>query len=101
MSLLVFTGASQFSAVSVIGAGGSAASAIGGALLLAARNTVYGLTLAHRLPGSLARRLVAAQPTIQATTASPVRQHKPRRHQHRRWRTGRWRWSLRDFGPHE
>ena len=30
MSLLVFTGASQFSAVSVLGSGGSAASAFGG-----------------------------------------------------------------------
>ncbi len=38
MSLLVFTGASQFSAVSVIGAGGSTAAALGGSLLLAARN---------------------------------------------------------------
>ncbi|MCX6527351.1 MAG: AzlC family ABC transporter permease [Actinobacteria bacterium] len=38
LSLFVFTGASQFSAVSVIAAGGSVASALGGALLLAARN---------------------------------------------------------------
>ena len=40
LSLFVFTGASQFSAVSVIAAGGSVASALGGALLLAARNGV-------------------------------------------------------------
>lgn len=40
MSLLVFTGASQFSAVSVVDSGGSTASALGGAMLLAARNSV-------------------------------------------------------------
>ena len=34
MSLLIFTGASQMSAVSVIATGGSAASAFGGAVLL-------------------------------------------------------------------
>jgi len=42
MSLLVFTGASQFAAVGIVGAGGSGAAAIGSALLLAARNTLYG-----------------------------------------------------------
>ncbi len=43
MSLLVFTGASQFSAVSVVASGGSTGAALGGAMILAARNTVYGL----------------------------------------------------------
>ncbi len=69
MSLLVFTGASQFSAVSVIGAGGSAASAFGSAALLAARNSVYGLAMAPHLKGRLATRLVAAQITIDESTA--------------------------------
>lgn len=69
MSLLVFTGASQFSAVSVVDSGGSTASALGGAMLLAARNGVYGLTMARHLDGSLGRRLVAAQLTIDESTA--------------------------------
>ena len=60
MSLLVFTGASQFSAVSVVAAGGSTAAALSSSMLLAARNGVYGLTMARVLGGSLARRLVAA-----------------------------------------
>ena len=51
MSLFVFTGASQLSAVSVIGAGGSTASALGGALVLAARNGVYALTMGRRVRG--------------------------------------------------
>ena len=74
MSLLVFTGASQFSAVSVFGAGGSAASAFGGAALLAARNGVYGLAMAPHLRGSLGRRLVAAQLTIDESTAMAAAQ---------------------------
>ena len=74
MSLLVFTGASQFSAVSVIGAGGSSASALSGALLLAARNGVYGLTMARRIDGSLGRRLLAAQLTIDESTAMSAAQ---------------------------
>lgn len=69
LSLLVFTGASQFSAVSVLGAGGSAASAFGGAALLAARNSVYGLAMAPHLHGRLAKRLIAAQLTIDESTA--------------------------------
>ena len=56
MSLLVFTGASQFSAVSVIAAGGTTSAALGGALLLAARNTVYGLAMSRVVTGSIARR---------------------------------------------
>ena len=74
MSLLVFTGASQFSAVSVIGAGGSAASAFGGAALLAARNSVYGLAMAPHLKGPLGVRLLAAQWTIDESTAMAAAQ---------------------------
>jgi 4-azaleucine resistance transporter AzlC len=74
MSLLVFTGASQFSAVSVIGAGGSTASALGGALVLAARNGVYGLTMAPRIPGSLRKRLLAAHLTLDESTAMSAAQ---------------------------
>ena len=69
LSLLVFTGASQFSAVSVISAGGSVASAVSGGLLLAARNGVYGLALSPSIKGSLARRMLAAQFVIDETTA--------------------------------
>lgn len=88
MSLLVFTGASQFSAVSVLGAGGSPASALGGALVLAARNGVYGLTMGRRIDGSLARRLVAAQLTIDESTAMAVAQRDPRAQRTAFWITG-------------
>ncbi|MEY4360872.1 MAG: hypothetical protein RL391_178 [Actinomycetota bacterium] len=88
LSLFVFTGASQFSAVSVVGAGGSLGSALGGALLLAARNGVYGLAMSRRLDGSLGRRLVAAQLTIDETTAMAVAQPDRRRQQIAFWFTG-------------
>jgi 4-azaleucine resistance transporter AzlC len=88
LSLLVFTGASQFSAVSVIGAGGSTASALGGALLLAARNGVYGLTMARRLDGSLGHRLLAAQLTIDESTAMAAAQSDPVAQRLAFWITG-------------
>lgn len=88
LSALVFTGASQFSAVSVIGAGGSIGAALGGALLLAARNGVYGLAMAKRLPGPLGQRLLAAQLTIDETTAMSAAQSDPRHQRLAFWFTG-------------
>jgi len=88
MSIFVFTGASQFSAISVVGAGGSLGSALGGALVLAARNGVYGLAMSRRLDGSLGRRLLAAQFTIDETTAMSVTQPDRRRQQIAFWFTG-------------
>jgi predicted branched-subunit amino acid permease len=70
MSLLVFTGASQMSAVSVLASGGTIASAFGGAVLLSGRNAVYGLAMSPVLKeGSLASRLLGAQWVIDETTA--------------------------------
>jgi 4-azaleucine resistance transporter AzlC len=70
MSLLIFTGASQMSAVSVIATGGTAASAFSGAVLLSGRNAVYGLAMAPVLRGSsLPARLLGAQWVIDETTA--------------------------------
>ena len=70
MSLLVFTGASQMSAVSVIASGGSMASAFGGAVLLSGRNAVYGLAMSPVLKdGTMRSRLLGAQWVIDETTA--------------------------------
>jgi predicted branched-subunit amino acid permease len=68
-SLLMFTGASQFALVGVLGSGGSAAAGVAGALLLGSRNTLYAVRLAHllRLPARL--RVPAAQLTIDESTA--------------------------------
>ncbi len=72
MSVLVFTGASQFAAVSVVGAGGATATAIASALLLALRNGVYGLSLSNRLAARGWRRWAAAQLVIDESTAMAV-----------------------------
>jgi predicted branched-subunit amino acid permease len=73
MSLLMFTGASQFALVGVIGAGGSGLAAIGSALLLGTRNTVYGVRLAPMLaPKGWLRRSGAAHWVIDETTAMAV-----------------------------
>lgn len=49
LSLLVFTGASQFALVGVVGAGGAPMFGALTGLLLGARNTLYGLKLAPML----------------------------------------------------
>ena len=69
MSLLVFTGATQFSVVATIGAGGGLATALGNGLLLAARNTAYGFAMAPLLRGSLLRRLLGSQIVIDESVA--------------------------------
>jgi 4-azaleucine resistance transporter AzlC len=88
MSLLVFTGASQFSAMSVVATGGSTSSALSSAILLAARNGVYGLTMARHLHGPLWRRLLAAQLVIDETTAMATAQASSRAKVTAFWVTG-------------
>jgi 4-azaleucine resistance transporter AzlC len=88
MSLLVFTGASQFTAVGVIGSGGTAASAFTSSALLSARNGVYGLAMSRHLRGSLGTRLVAAQLTIDESTAMSVAQDDPAHRRAAFWVTG-------------
>ncbi len=69
LSLLLFTGASQFALVGVLGAGGSAVAAVAGALLLGTRNTLYAVRLSSLVPVHGPRRMVAAQLTIDESTA--------------------------------
>lgn len=88
MSLLVFTGASQFAAVGVIGSGGSTAAALGSALLLAARNGAYGLSLSDVIKGRLATRLVASQLVIDESTAMATAQVAPEQQVRGFWLAG-------------
>jgi predicted branched-subunit amino acid permease len=74
LSVLTFTGASQFAVVSVIAGGGSTAAAVGSGLLLAARNSLYGPVMAPMLGAGRGRRLVAAQFLIDETTAMATAQ---------------------------
>lgn len=89
MSLIVFTGASQFAVVGVIAAGGSLASAFGSALLLAARNAAYGVALVPTLGDRpLGRRLVAAHLVIDESTAMATAHADPRLRRAAFWATG-------------
>jgi predicted branched-subunit amino acid permease len=69
LSLLTFSGASQFAVIGVLGAGGSALSGIATASLLGIRNGVYGVIMAPRLKVKGFKRIVAAQITIDESTA--------------------------------
>jgi 4-azaleucine resistance transporter AzlC len=88
MSLLVFTGASQFAAVGIVSSGGEPLSALGTALLLAARNGVYSLTIAETLPRNGLKRLIAAQLVIDETAAMSKAQPVPEVSQEVFWVTG-------------
>ncbi len=77
LSLLGFTGASQFTYVSVIASGASVASALPPAVLLAVRNGVYALSLKGILRGSLPRRAAEAQLVIDESTAMAHAQAQP------------------------
>ncbi|HIF65468.1 MAG TPA: branched-chain amino acid ABC transporter permease [Acidimicrobiia bacterium] len=88
MSLLVFTGASQFAAIGIVSSGGEPLSALGTALLLAARNGVYSLSIAQTLPTNGLKRLIAAQLVIDETAAMSKAQPVPEVSQEVFWVTG-------------
>ena len=69
LSILLFSGASQFAVVGIMGAGGSAISAIATATLLGFRNALYGLQMAPILKVRGLKRVLAAQITIDESTA--------------------------------
>ena len=72
LSLLMFTGASQFALVGVLAAGGTPATASATALMLGSRNTLYGLRVAPLLAWRGVRRMGAAQLLIDESTAMSV-----------------------------
>ncbi|MEU9362339.1 AzlC family ABC transporter permease [Streptomyces sp. NPDC048301] len=69
LSLLVFTGASQFALVGALAAGGNPYTAAAGAFFLGIRNAFYGLRLSQLLALPRALRPLAAQWVIDETTA--------------------------------
>ena len=74
LSLLTFSGASQFAVVGVMGAGGSAISGIATASLLGIRNGLYGLRMAPILGVRGIKRVLAAQVTIDESTGVAIGQ---------------------------
>lgn len=69
LSLLVFTGASQFALTAALAAGAAPLAAITGALFLGVRNSLYGLRLGPRLELPRLLRPLAAHAVIDETTA--------------------------------
>lgn len=69
LSLLMFTGGSQFALVGALGGGGSAVSGVASAVLLGARNGVYSARLATLLRLRGLRRLIGAQLVLDESTA--------------------------------
>jgi predicted branched-subunit amino acid permease len=72
LSLLMFTGASQFALAGVVAAGGAPMSGAATALLLGTRNTLYGLRMAPLLKWRGWRRVAAAHVLIDESTAMSV-----------------------------
>lgn len=77
LSLVMFTGASQFALVGVVASGGAPVSAAATAWLLGTRNTLYGLRLGPLLGWRGRRRALAAHLVIDESTAMSVTRGDP------------------------
>ena len=78
LSLVMFSGASQFAMVGVIAGGGSPWAGAATAILLGARNAFYGLRLSSILRVRGWRRAVTAQFVIDESTAMSINRATPR-----------------------
>lgn len=77
LSILAFTGASQFALAGVIASGGSLLAGTAGAILLGSRNALYGLRIAEVLRPRGLGRLPAAVGIVDETTAITLAQPDP------------------------
>jgi branched chain amino acid efflux pump len=98
LSLVMFTGASQFAFVGVAASGGSPFAAVPAALLLGVRNAFYGVPVSEIVhPRGLAR-LCTAHFVIDETTAMAISQTTPRAKRYAFWATGLILFSLWQLG---
>jgi predicted branched-subunit amino acid permease len=88
LSALMFTGASQFALIGVVGAGGSVWAGAATAALLGSRNALYGLKLSSMLELRGWRRPVASHFVIDETTAMAIGQDAPPLSRYAFWATG-------------
>jgi predicted branched-subunit amino acid permease len=90
LSLVMFTGGSQFALVGILASGGLAAApaAIATASMLGIRNGLYGLQTSQLLRVTGLKRLTAAQLTIDESTAVGIAQPEPRAQRLGFWQTG-------------
>ncbi len=88
LSLLLFSGGSQFAVVGILGAGGGGAAAVATSTLLGVRNGLYALQTSRVLGVHGIRRLAAAQLTIDESTAVGLAQPEPAAQRRGFWLTG-------------
>ncbi|WP_422386483.1 AzlC family ABC transporter permease [Cryobacterium ruanii] len=90
ISIVMFSGGSQFALIGVLAAGGVAAgpAAIASAALLGVRNGIYGMRTASIVGSGLWRRLAAGWITIDESTAVALAQPTPRSRRVGFWVTG-------------
>ncbi len=88
LSLVMFSGASQFAFVGVATAGGSPFAAIPAALLLGVRNAFYGVPMSQILAPRGLARLWTAHFVIDETTAMAIGQSSDRAKRYAFWSTG-------------
>ena len=88
LSLVMFTGASQFAFVGVVAAGGTAYAAVSAALLLGVRNAFYGIPMSRLLRPRGVRRPLTAHLVIDETTAMAVAERDPAAGRWAFWVTG-------------
>lgn len=88
LSLVMFSGASQFAFVGIATAGGSPFAAIPAALLLGVRNTFYGVPVSDILQPRGFARLWTAHFVIDETTGMAISQATPRARRYAFWATG-------------
>ena len=77
LSLLLFSGGSQFAFIGVVAGGGTGAAAMTAASLLGIRNAVYGMQMNALVRPTGWRRFVAAQVTIDESAATASGQTDP------------------------
>ncbi|MFN0095607.1 MAG: AzlC family ABC transporter permease [Dehalococcoidia bacterium] len=87
LSLVMFTGASQFAFAAEVGSGGAGFSAVVSALLIGSRNMFYGLRVAPLVGPVGWRKLLTAQMTLDESAAMSI-QPEPRAARVGFWVTG-------------
>ena len=98
LSVLMFTGASQFALVGVVGAGGSVWAGAATAALLGSRNALYGMRLSSLLDRRGWKRLLAAHFVIDETTAMAIARDSPADSRFAFWATGAALFTLWNLG---
>ena len=88
LSLLMFTGGSQFAFIGVIAGGGAGSAAFTAATLLGVRNAVYGMQMNRMLGLRGWRRGVGAQITIDESAATASSQTMPLEQRRGFWTAG-------------